>query len=68
MSFLNHFQLMLTFQIYNIKSEILKFELLSVDANKAVFTYTRKHMHTCVNPADEREEKEIKLTVITLRL
>jgi hypothetical protein len=57
MSFLNHFQLMLTFQIYNIKSEILEFELLSIDANKAVFTYTRKHMHTCVNPADEREEK-----------
>ncbi|MEK4190396.1 hypothetical protein [Paenibacillus sp. FSL L8-0494] len=57
MSFLNHFQLMMTFQIYNIKSEILEFELLSMDATKAVFTYTRKHIHTCINPADEREEK-----------
>lgn len=59
---------MMTFQIYNIKSEILEFELLSMDATKAVFTYTRKHIHTCINPADEREEKEIKLSVITLRL
>ncbi|MFF2483799.1 hypothetical protein [Paenibacillus sp. NPDC058071] len=58
MSFLNHFQLMLTFQIYHIKSEILEFELLSIDTAHAVFTYTRKHMHICVNPADEREEKQ----------
>ncbi|MWC29226.1 hypothetical protein [Paenibacillus sp. MMS18-CY102] len=57
-TFLNHFQLMLNFQIYHIQSEMLGFELLELDGARAVFTYTRKHMHTCLNPADEREEKQ----------
>lgn len=57
MSFLNHFNLMMTFQIYYIQSKILAFELLKLEGDHATFTYTRKHMHTCVNPADEREEK-----------
>lgn len=53
-SFLNHFSLMMNFQIYNITSEILKLELLDMNEEEASFTYTRKHMYTCINEVDEK--------------
>ncbi|GGA37845.1 hypothetical protein [Psychrobacillus lasiicapitis] len=53
-SFLNHFSLMMNFQIYNITSEILKLELLDMNEEEASFTYTRKHMYTCINEEDEK--------------
>ncbi|WP_078552556.1 hypothetical protein [Bacillus alkalicellulosilyticus] len=52
-SFLNHFTLMMNFQIYNITSEILNLQLLDMNEVEASFTYTRKHMYTCVNEGDE---------------
>jgi len=52
-SFLNHFSLMMNFQIYNITSEILNVEVLDMSEEEATFTYTRKHMYTCVNEEDE---------------
>ena len=52
-SFLNHFSLMMNFQIYNITSEILNLELLDMNEEEAIFTYTRKHMYTCINEEDE---------------
>lgn len=55
-SFLNHFQLMMNFQIYNIQSEILNMEILTLTGEEATFTYTRKHIYTCVNEADENGE------------
>ena len=52
-SFLNHFSLMMNFQIYNITSEILNLEVLEMNEEEASFTYTRKHMFTCINKEDE---------------
>ncbi|MFC5467013.1 hypothetical protein [Lederbergia graminis] len=52
-SFLNHFVLMMNFQIYDISSEILYFDILLMSETEATFTYTRKHMYTCVNEEDE---------------
>lgn len=52
-SFLNHFSLMMNFQIYNITSEILNIEILDMNEEEASFTYTRKHMYTCINEEDE---------------
>lgn len=50
---LNHFSLMMNFQIYNITSDILTLEILDMSEENATFTYTRKHMYTCVNEKDE---------------
>lgn len=61
-SFLNHFQLMMNFQIYNIKSEIMDMEILMLTGEEAAFTYTRKHIYTCVNPADENGETLSNIT------
>ncbi|KRG14603.1 hypothetical protein ACA29_05935 [Lederbergia galactosidilytica] len=55
-SFLNHFSLMMAFQIYNIYSEIIKLEILDLTEQKAIFTYTRKHLYTCINEQDENGE------------
>lgn len=52
-SFLNHFSLMMNFQIYNITSEILHMEILDVNENTATLTYTRKHIYTCIQKEDE---------------
>lgn len=52
-SALNHFSLMMNFQIYNITSEILHLEILDMTGGEATFTYMRKHMYTCVNEEDE---------------
>lgn len=52
-SFLNHFSLMLNFQIYNITSEILNIEVLDMNEEEASFTYTWKHMFTCIKKEDE---------------
>ncbi|UAL52573.1 nuclear transport factor 2 family protein [Bacillus sp. OVS6] len=55
-SFLNHFTLMMNFQIYNIQSEIMKIEILNLSDDEATFTYTRKHIYTCVNQNEENGE------------
>lgn len=52
-SFLNHFSLMMNFQIYNITSEILNFEVLEMHEEEVSFTYTRKHMYEGINEEDE---------------
>ncbi|WP_080873810.1 hypothetical protein [Oceanobacillus timonensis] len=52
-SFLNHFSLSMNFQIYNITSEVLNLEILDMSEEGATFTYTRKHMYTCVNEEDD---------------
>lgn len=52
-SFLNHFNLMMNFQIYNITSEILHMEILDINENSATLTYTRKHIYTCIQKEDE---------------
>ncbi len=52
-SFINHFTLMMNFQIYNITSEILHLEILNMNEEEATFTYTRKHMYICVNEQGE---------------
>lgn len=52
-SFLNHFSLMMNFQIYNSTSEILHLEILDMNEEEATFTYTRKHMYTCINEEEE---------------
>lgn len=44
---------MMNFQIYNITSEILNIEVLDINEEEASFTYTRKHMYTCINEEDE---------------
>ncbi|RDW20854.1 hypothetical protein CWR48_04405 [Oceanobacillus arenosus] len=56
-SFLNHFSLMMNFQIYNITFEILNLEILDMSEEEATFTYTRKHMYKCVNEEDENGTK-----------
>jgi len=55
-SFLNHYSLMMNFQIYNIQSEILNLEIVELSEKEATFTYTRKHLYTCVNKNDENGE------------
>ncbi len=55
-SFLNHYSLMMNFQIYNIQSEILNLEIVELPEKEATFTYTRKHLYTCVNKNDENGE------------
>ncbi|MFB1097441.1 hypothetical protein [Terribacillus sp. JSM ZJ617] len=62
MSFLNHFSLMMTFQIYNVESQLLNFEILEQSEQEAAFTYTRKHMYTCVNEADENGDNPNNIT------
>ncbi|MDI2585823.1 hypothetical protein OR571_01415 [Psychrobacillus sp. NEAU-3TGS] len=52
-SFLNHFSLIMNFQIYDVISEILNLEVLDMHEGEASFTYTRKHMYTCINEEDE---------------
>ncbi|GEN33659.1 hypothetical protein [Aneurinibacillus danicus] len=67
-SFLNHFQMQMLFQIYNIKSEILHFKTLDVSENEATLTYTRKHIYTCINSEDEREESPNNITSYYVKL
>ena len=62
MSFLNRFQLQMLFQIYEISSEIIDLEVLDLFEDEVVFTYTRKHLYTCINSDDERDEKLNNLT------
>lgn len=61
-SFLNHFTLMMNFQIYNIQSEIMKIEILNLSDDEATFTYTRKHIYTCVNQNEENGENPSNIT------
>ncbi|MED4126485.1 hypothetical protein P4641_21365 [Halalkalibacterium halodurans] len=61
-SFLNEFSLMMTFQTYNIQSEIMNFEIISLSDTEATFTYTRKHMYTCVNKNDENGDNPNNIT------
>ncbi|MDQ0233444.1 hypothetical protein [Metabacillus malikii] len=51
-SFLNHFNLMLTFQIYHIDSTLLDLKILELTDQEATFTYTRKHLYKCLNEND----------------
>ncbi|WP_334077552.1 hypothetical protein [Paenibacillus sanfengchensis] len=53
MSFARHVQLQMNFQIYQITSQILHFEIVESSEEEAVFAYTRKHLYTCKNPGDE---------------
>lgn len=61
-SFLNHFVLMMNFQIYDIQSEILKTEIIHLTEYEATFTYTRKHIYTCRNKNDENGENPNNIT------
>lgn len=61
-SFLNHFTLMMNFQIYNIQSDIIKIEILDLSEDEATFTYTRKHIYTCINKNDENGESPNNIT------
>lgn len=62
MSFLNHFQMMMLFQIYNIQSDIINFKVLDISENEATLIYTRKHIYSCINSADRREETPNNIT------
>ncbi len=55
-SFLNHFSLMMNFQIYDITSETLNLEILDINDEEASFTYTRKHLYTYINEEDDQGE------------
>lgn len=67
-SFLNHFTLMMNFQIYNIESEILRIEILDISEKEATLTYTRKHMYTCVRAEDENGDNPNNISSYYVRL
>jgi hypothetical protein len=67
-SFLNHLSLMMNFQIYNISSEILNLEILDMNEEEASFTYTRKHMYTCINEEDENETNPNNISSYNVQL
>lgn len=61
-SFLNHFTLMMNFQIYNIHTDILKIDIIYLSEDEATFTYTRKHIYTCVQKDDENRDNPNNIT------
>lgn len=61
-SFLNHAGLMMTFQIYDIQSDIMNIDILHLSEKDATFTYTRKHLYTCLNQNDENGDNPNNIT------
>lgn len=61
-SFLNHFTLMMNFQIYSIESGIMNVDIIHLTKDVATFTYTRKHMYTCIEKEDENGDNPNNIT------
>lgn len=61
-SFLNHFKLMMNFQIYTIDSHVMNIDIIHLTKDEATLTYTRKHMYTCIEEKDENGDNPNNIT------